>query len=113
MTTKEALALALVAGGLAAGLTAAPPADQAAEAPAGAVSIDVAPNQIEFRNGKAVAGRYVIGPNVFKPYFWPLNAPGGQPLTRGWPMVEAGPLDEKDHVHQKSAWFCHGDVIPE
>jgi hypothetical protein len=28
--------------------------------------------------------------------------------------METGlPNETKDHVHQKSAWFCHGDVIPE
>jgi hypothetical protein len=49
---------------------------------------------------------------VAKPFFWPLNAPGGVPLTRAWPM-DANSKETKDHVHQKSAWFCHGDVIPE
>ncbi len=48
-----------------------------------------------------------------KPFFWPLNAPGGVPVTRGWPMEPARPGTTTDHVHQKSAWFCHGDVIPE
>jgi hypothetical protein len=45
-----------------------------------------------------------------KPIFWPLNAPGGIPLTRNYPPPEG---QAKDHPHQKSAWFCHGDVIPE
>src|SRR5205085_2564333 len=26
---------------------------------------------------------------------------------------KAGPGESTDHPHQKSAWFCHGDVIPE
>jgi hypothetical protein len=62
--------------------------------------------------GKLV-GRYHIAPAQAKPYLWPLNAPNGMALTRAWPM---GPMAEggsKDHVHQKSAWFCHGDVLPE
>jgi hypothetical protein len=45
-----------------------------------------------------------------KPIFWPVNAPGGVPLTRNYPPPEG---QAKDHPHQKSAWFCHGDVIPE
>ena len=45
-----------------------------------------------------------------KPIFWPVNAPGGIPLTRNYPPPEG---QAKDHPHQKSAWFCHGDVIPE
>lgn len=28
-------------------------------------------------------------------------------------MTKAAAGERKDHVHQKSAWFCHGDVIPE
>jgi len=28
-------------------------------------------------------------------------------------MVKDGPVGTNDHVHQKSAWFCHGDVIVE
>src|SRR5262249_51214199 len=48
-----------------------------------------------------------------KPYLWPLNAPNGIPLTRAWPLAEAGKGGSTDHPHHKSAWFCHGDVIPE
>jgi len=32
------------------------------------------------------------------------------PLTRNYPPPEG---QAKDHPHQKSAWFCHGDVVPE
>jgi hypothetical protein len=70
-------------------------------------------NAIEFYAGKELVARYHIGPDVAKPYLWPLNAPGGTCVTRGWPMQEGLPNETKDHVHQKSAWFCHGDVIPE
>ena len=28
-------------------------------------------------------------------------------------MEKAGPGEMTDHPHHKSAWFCHGDVIPE
>src|SRR5262249_34145303 len=48
-----------------------------------------------------------------RPTFWPLLAPGGARLTRAWPMEAAKPGESQDHPHQKSAWFCHGDVIPE
>jgi hypothetical protein len=50
------------------------------------------------------------GSEPAKPIFWPVNAPGGVPLTRNYPPPEG---QAKDHPHQKSAWFCHGDVIPE
>jgi hypothetical protein len=49
-----------------------------------------------------------------RPIFWPVLAPGGLPLTRAWPMTKpAPPGGSTDHIHQKSLWFCHGDVIPE
>jgi len=44
-----------------------------------------------------------------KPYFHPLLAPGGQRLTRQWPMAEV-PGEERDHVHHRGLWFTHGDV---
>src|ERR1019366_8613011 len=45
-----------------------------------------------------------------KPIFWPVNAPGKVPLTRNYPPPQG---QAADPPHQKSAWFCHGDVIPE
>lgn len=68
---------------------------------------------IEFKDGDKLITRYHVGESVAKPYFWPLNAPGELTVTRGWPLVQGVAGETKDHVHQKSAWFCHGDVIPE
>jgi hypothetical protein len=77
------------------------------------VTIKVADKTIEFRAGKDLVTTYHKGPEVSKPYFWPVRGPGGVPLTRGWPMEKAKEGESTDHPHQKSAWFCHGDVIPE
>lgn len=77
------------------------------------VSAVVGKEAIEFKSGSAVVAKYAIGPKVAKPYLYPVLAPSGTPVTRGWPMDEAPPMGTKDHVHQKSVWFCHGDVIPE
>jgi hypothetical protein len=77
------------------------------------VSIKLADEHIDFLAGGELVGRYHIGKSVAKPYFWPLNGPDGTPITRGWPMVPAKQGESKDHPHQKSAWFCHGDIIPE
>jgi hypothetical protein len=49
---------------------------------------------------------------VPKPYFWPVNAPGNVTVTRGYPIEKNRPGETTDHIHHKSAWFCHGDVIP-
>jgi hypothetical protein len=79
----------------------------------GNVAIEAGKEQITFSIGKDLVGTYNIGSTVAKPYLWPLNAPGNVPVTRAWPMVKGQAGESTDHVHQKSAWFCHGDVIPE
>jgi hypothetical protein len=70
---------------------------------------------VDFRIGDELVGTYHYNDewSAAKPIFWPLNAPGGLPLTRAWPMAPAAPGGSTDHPHQRSAWFCHGDVIPE
>ena len=80
--------------------------------PAG-IGIELGKEQVKFLAGKDLIGQYHIGPTVARPYLWPVRGPGGVPLTRAWPMERAKPGETKDHPHQKSAWFCHGDVIPE
>jgi hypothetical protein len=74
--------------------------------------IEAGKTHVEFRAGKALVTRYVIDPKAAKPYFWPMYALPGQAVTRAWPMEDAKG-EARDHVHQKSLWFCHGDVIPE
>jgi hypothetical protein len=68
---------------------------------------------IDFRVDKTLITRYLISPKVAKPYFWPVWAAPGLAVTRAWPMERDVKGEAKDHVHQKSVWFCHGDVIPE
>jgi hypothetical protein len=44
-----------------------------------------------------------------KPILWPIIGPTGKPMTRDYPLRErAG--EAKDHPHQRSLWFTHGDV---
>lgn len=105
---KAYLVLALLTTTAMFGVVLSLPADQS-----DGVSIQAGKEHIEFRAGKDLVARYHIAPGVAKPYFYPVNAPGGVPLTRGWPMEKGLPEETTDHVHQKSAWFCHGDVIPE
>lgn len=44
-----------------------------------------------------------------KPILWPVLSPSGKPVTRAYPMGEAA-NERKDHIHQRSIWFTHGDV---
>lgn len=86
---------------------------QAAEDTKGPVKIEVGEGFIDFKIGMRLVTRYVTKQTAAKPYFWPLNSPTGLAVTRGWPMEKGIPGEQTDHVHQKSAWFCYGDVVPE
>src|SRR5262249_41943919 len=44
-----------------------------------------------------------------KPYYFPVIGPTGASYTRGYPMKPAAGED-KDHPHQRSLWFTHGNV---
>jgi hypothetical protein len=46
---------------------------------------------------------------VEKPGLYPLLAPGGAHVTRGFPMAPR-PGEAHDHPHHTSQWFAHGDV---
>jgi Family of unknown function (DUF6807) len=46
-----------------------------------------------------------------KPIVWPVYGPTGKRMTRNWPMEKDVPGEtDRDHVHQRSLWFTHGDV---
>ncbi len=77
------------------------------------VKIVVKEDTIDFLAGDELVSTYHKGPKVAKPYMWPVYGPGGVPMTRAWPMEPKSEGGTTDHVHQKSIWFCHGDIIPE
>ena len=90
----------------------------------GELAVQKTPTTLEFRVGKDVVTKYQYAGEVqvekgdgmkplAKPFFYPVNAPNGVQVTRGWPMVRGTAGEKTDHFHQKSVWFCHGDVIPE
>jgi len=44
-----------------------------------------------------------------KPALWPLVGPTGKPMTRDYPLRDRDG-EKKDHPHQRSLWFSHGNV---
>jgi len=44
-----------------------------------------------------------------KPVLFPIEAPCGAPVTRGYPL-DTRPTDRRDHPHQVGSWFTYGDV---
>jgi hypothetical protein len=44
-----------------------------------------------------------------KPFLYPLIGPTGASYTRAFPMLDI-PGEDRDHPHQRSCWFTHGNV---
>ena len=47
--------------------------------------------------------------NFEKPFLYPVSAPNGSVITRGYPL-EPRPGERVDHPHQVGLWFNHGNV---
>jgi hypothetical protein len=47
--------------------------------------------------------------NVPRPFCYPVIGPGGNAMTRNFPMKKV-PGEETDHPHHRSLWFSHGPV---
>jgi hypothetical protein len=77
------------------------------------VKIEAAVDHIDFLVGKDLVGRYHFEAGSAKPFLWPLHDASGATVTRDWPLAKALPRGSTDHVHQKSVWLGHGDVIAE
>ncbi|MBY0232028.1 MAG: PmoA family protein, partial [Gemmataceae bacterium] len=99
----------LAMGGFAALLALAAPAP--GENPSDG-AIVVGKDRIDFMDGKRLVARYLTDPKLPKPVWQPLNPVGDSSITRSWPLEKEGDED-KDHVHHKGLWWCHGDIIPE
>ena len=59
-------------------------------------------------DGRPFTTYHFVGYN--KPIFFPVRAPNGTIITRGFPIVSDVPGEAKDHPHQKGIWLTHGDV---
>ncbi|MGL4551494.1 MAG: PmoA family protein [Gemmataceae bacterium] len=83
-----------------------------AEDAAPAVRLKPTDAGVEFYAGDHLVTRLHTSEKLAKPVFWPLDPIPKLSVTRAWPMEDIGD-EKKDHVHHRSLWFCHGDVIPE
>jgi len=52
---------------------------------------------------------FFYGPDVPKPYLYPLRAPSGISVTRSFPMDKVAG-ESTDHPHHRSMWFAHDSV---
>jgi len=61
-------------------------------------------HQVSFRIGGIEQCRWHFGDQYPRPFFYPLNGPAGQPLTRmGHPGAE-------NHDHHRSVWFASHNI---
>ena len=73
------------------------------------VTLEESPGLVKVRVGGQLFTTYHFGPDVVRPYLYPILASGGVGITRSWPM-EDRPGDTHDHPHHKGLWTAHGDV---
>jgi hypothetical protein len=71
---------------------------------------EVGPGQLEILVGGAPFAMYNFGPDVVRPYFYPIMADPGIGITRNWPMVEGVEGETRDHVHHKGVYTAQGEV---
>jgi Family of unknown function (DUF6807) len=66
------------------------------------------PGKLIVRRGEALFTELRFEDGAY-PYLYPVNAPGGVPVTRGFPM-DPREGESSDHPHHRSMWFTHGSV---
>ena len=65
--------------------------------------------KIDVMIGSKLFTSYQYPSNMEKPYLFPVYAPGGSVVTRGFPL-QPRPKERVDHPHHIGIWFNHGDV---
>lgn len=84
-----------------------------AQAPKGEKGVRVVPNEAARRVDVYVDGEpftsYVWPESLKRPVLYPLRAPGGVDVTRGYPLAPR-PGERVDHPHHIGLWFSYGDV---
>ena len=73
------------------------------------VTVDQGTNEISVWIDGQPYTTFYYGPDVAKPYLYPLRAPSGVRVTRGYPM-DTAPGESLDHQHQRAVWFAHSRV---
>ncbi len=86
---------------------------EAASAPSGDSGVEVADEggslTLDLHGERFTRYHYARDAAPARPYFYPVLAGGGVPVTRNYPIAR---LDHEshDHPHHRSLWVAHGDV---
>ncbi len=75
-------------------------------------SVDVAAHErsVEVAIGGRPFTTFFFDSSTAKPYFHPLRTARGTVVTRGFPVVENIPGEDRDEPHQRPMYFGHGDI---
>ena len=85
-------------------------AEKSETAAESAVELIARKNSVEFRISGALFTVYEYGEQYARPFLHPIVGPGGNGVTRGYPMIRDVPGETSDHAHHRSLWVAHGDV---
>jgi len=73
------------------------------------LSVDPEQHRVEVRMDGELFTVYRFEPMLDKPVLFPVNAPGGIAVTRGYPL-ETVKGERADHPHHVGYWLNYGDV---
>ena len=85
------------------------PVPDAVDSSSGVEARDV-PDGVEFRIDGELFTKYHHGPDLARPFLYPVIGPAGKRMTRAYPMDKDVPGEKTDHVHHRSIWIAHGDL---
>jgi hypothetical protein len=71
--------------------------------------VDNSKQKVDILIGGKLFTSYCYPSNLEKPFLYPLIAPNGSVVTRGYPL-EPRKGERVDHPHQVGLWFNHGNV---
>lgn len=80
------------------------------EGTSGVVLGEQEPGRLEVTIGGEHLTSYHYGPQVVRPFFYPLLAADSVGITRNWPMVTGVPGETTDHPHHKGLYTALGEV---
>lgn len=66
-------------------------------------------HRVDIQFGESFFTTYRYEPSLEKPVLYPIIAPGGKEVTRGYPL-EPRQGERADHPHHAGCWFNFGDV---
>jgi hypothetical protein len=85
------------------------PGGQSLEATEEGVLLEAKEDRIAIRIGQEEFTNYWYRGVPARPYFWPVLAPGGVPVTRAYPMRDVEG-EVQDHPHHRSLYVAFGEV---